>query len=242
MADKKNDSVYASLNYRGYIPELDLNGPIKGSFISKEKFRELVQKEYDVRLLNPAVCPEFAAQMEEYRAAVRNNEHAKAALIAARPFTGGVKSVADEISNKLKVGEFDNIAANAASAGSVVDDGVKAAINAINQGTDGVPAQAGENAYGDQMNVLNSADDAVNEKLDLSIPELPGTGAASPEFDASAPDMSGAPQFEDLGNPEIPENDTPETNENEATGSGIDAAVDNILNEPNSRNRRNHKK
>ena len=63
MADANEKFVYVRLNYTGYIPVLNVSGPIRASWVSKEHVKELIRAGYDVEFINPAACPEFAKQI-----------------------------------------------------------------------------------------------------------------------------------------------------------------------------------
>lgn len=77
--------VYVRLNFSGYIPPLNAYGPIKASWVKKEKVKELIRSGYDVELINRAACPEFAKQLDAYRKALAEKDYvgAKAAFTSS---------------------------------------------------------------------------------------------------------------------------------------------------------------
>lgn len=77
--------VYVRLNFSGYIPPLNAYGPIKASWVEKEKVKELIRSGYDVELINRAACPEFAKQLDAYRKALAAKDYvgAKAAFTSS---------------------------------------------------------------------------------------------------------------------------------------------------------------
>lgn len=77
MAKKEDKGIYVRIPYTGFIPPINKTGPLK-CFLSKNDIIALIQTRYDVRILNPSSCPEFAEQLISYHAAIKASEYAKA--------------------------------------------------------------------------------------------------------------------------------------------------------------------
>jgi hypothetical protein len=75
------DSVYVRIPYCGFIPILQAPGPVK-SFVKKDDILALVRNGYEVIIVNPASCPEFAKALSDYYAYIKANDIAKAREIA----------------------------------------------------------------------------------------------------------------------------------------------------------------
>lgn len=187
MASQKDDDkyVYARVNFRGYIPELNRNGPIKAGFITKEEFKTLVMHDYDAVLLNREACPEFYDQMDAYRSALRANDYAKAAQIA---------------DDKLFADDPNSL--------------INKAITAANQGAADSPIPTGDlvGAILSQQGILTPAgtDIITDPAYAGQIAAIQISGVADPlgtsdaVFNAAQPDLSGSVVgSDDLANDEL---------------------------------------
>lgn len=172
MSVSDNDFVYARVSFRGFIPELNRNGPIKGGFISKEQFKELVRNDYDVMLLNRAACPEFYDQMVEYRAAVREAERAKHKRIIQSPFDDAPNSVVKSV---LKATENLTTQINPVGASDLVQHVLDHTPNLNPNGN--IPV-SGE--YASQIGIFDQIQD---QAVPVITPEQ-----QSPIFDPSVPE------------------------------------------------------
>jgi hypothetical protein len=79
----EEEKIYVRVPYAGYIPPVNLTGPFK-CFLPKSSIVALIQSRYEVIILNPSSCPEFAVQLKEYHAFIKNNEYQRAQELAGK--------------------------------------------------------------------------------------------------------------------------------------------------------------
>lgn len=100
MAENAEEKfVYVRLNYTGYIPVLNVNGPIRSSWVKKEQVKELIRAGYDVEFLNPKSCPEFYKQIQEYRKYVEAKDYVGAKRVFATSLDKNPNSVVEQAIN-----------------------------------------------------------------------------------------------------------------------------------------------
>jgi len=174
MQKQDENFVYVRVNYCGFIPILNCNGPVKASFVSKENIKRLIRSGYDVQFLNKSAFPEFQKQMEEYRKACEANDYVGAKAIASTVLDVNPNSAVQE---SIKATEGVSVTGTAP-----VVDPVKAALDAVNGGEGSEP-----NASGNEG--VDSNDDITSQLNDLGSSETV-EGAGASVFDASAADFS----------------------------------------------------
>ena len=155
------DKVYVSVSYIGYIPELKVVGPFK-SFISIDQLKMLIDNDYDVVLVNPNACPEFAKQYEEFKVQ-KVQEDAKKAEIK-------IKSILDENPNSM-INKILNTVENQQPSKEVNTDYINDIISNTNNTVDRIinkienkqtnNTQDSVNLYDNQINLINSFESNV---------------------------------------------------------------------------------
>lgn len=193
MEDVNLTHVYARLNFSGYIAPLNVNGPVRASWLKKEMVKELIRAGYDVELLNSDACPEFAAQLDAYRKALADKDYVgakaafqssldrdpnsatEAAIAAAQntgtsPFNGEVDPKEWAPVNSQTSGPADNpledaVASSLKSVGESASNGNVGTGDILN----GVQPQS-SSEYDEEMNNLGNGVEAEN-------------GGGSSEFD-----------------------------------------------------------
>ncbi len=75
------DSVRVRIPFCGFIPILNVYGPIR-SFIPKARVVDLIRSGYEVQIMNPSACPEFAEQLKSYYALLADKKLVEAQKIA----------------------------------------------------------------------------------------------------------------------------------------------------------------
>jgi hypothetical protein len=96
MADLNNvkDCIYVRIPYYGFIPELNIAGPINSAFIPKEKIVELIKNGYKIDILNKTKYADFIKQLDLYYKAIKAKNFEEMKNIQLEIFkTGGSKSV-----------------------------------------------------------------------------------------------------------------------------------------------------
>ncbi len=76
-----SEAVFARINTKGFIAEIEAVGPIKGTFVSKVQFAEMIRNKRDVSLVNPSKCQAFANKMRAYKEAIDKHDVQLAAKI-----------------------------------------------------------------------------------------------------------------------------------------------------------------
>lgn len=198
--------VYVRLNFSGYIPPLDVYGPIRASWVEKEKVKELIRSGYDVELINSSACPEFASQLSEYRKLLAEKDYigAKAVFTSAldRNPTSAVETALTNAENLVGGPLTEN---GGTITDNTVDTGVSAPVsNPLGQavqkslesvgessnaglGEDIVPGTT-ENSYSDEMANLGSGSSIDGSAGESEFGQVMApTGEVEP-FDSSALD------------------------------------------------------
>ncbi len=96
-----NDYVYVVCKTRGWIPELKGYGPFK-SFVSKDMLKTLIAQDYDIELANPKAYPEFAAQLDEYRAELARKDREKGVPIQTSIFEESPYSLVSQLERQAQ--------------------------------------------------------------------------------------------------------------------------------------------
>ena len=188
MADANEKFVYVRLNYTGYIPVLNVSGPIRASWVSKEHVKELIRAGYDVEFINPAACPEFAKQIAEYRKYIEAKDYVGAKGVFSTSLDKNPNSAVEQA---IAASEGNNVAGATTTAptsdgSNATGDAVADALASVGEAPlAGQEPVVTDPADGDETNTDGA--DAGNEFSEdmAGLENLDDTAAGDTEFDPS---------------------------------------------------------
>lgn len=172
--NKADNFVYVKVPYCGFIPVLNVRGPIRASYISKENIQKLIRGGYDVEFINKNAFPEFQEQMAKYKKACEAKDYVGAKAILATPL--------DVNPNSLTQTAIDSTAGIPTNPGATQQNPTEAALNAVNGGVGSEP-----NAGTDES--VN--DDITQQMANVENGGNAEEGAGASIFDGNAEDDSG---------------------------------------------------
>ena len=183
MADANEKFVYVRLNYTGYIPVLNVNGPIRASWVAKKQVKELIRAGYDVEFINPDACPEFAKQIAEYRKYIEAKDYVGAKGVFNTSLDKNPNSVVEQAINAAEGATVEGQTVPDVPAGDAVADALASV------GEQGLQ-NSEEPVVTDEPSV--EGDDTANDESQFGadmagLEELPDNAAGDTEFAGGDP-------------------------------------------------------
>jgi hypothetical protein len=115
---KPEEKIYVRVPFAGFIAPINQTGPLK-CFLAKKDIIALIQSRYEVVILNPASCPEFAEQLVQYHEFIKVKNFQKAQELAAEmrninhPMAQASREAAAQFANTANLGTGSTLAEQA---------------------------------------------------------------------------------------------------------------------------------
>lgn len=200
--------VYVRVDYNGYIPILNVHGPVRGNWIDKEKIKELIRAGYRVIFLNRDACPEFCKQMDLYRDYVEKKDYINADKVLKGSGSGFLNlekdpnSIVEQAVNLatqttkqpeiVPTNPGVSVVKDALAAAGVEAPEVSSEITANpNEAASAEGAEGPVNSAGEPVVNLNAGEASANEPVDADNPfadqlgRIEGADSTQPETPAA---------------------------------------------------------
>ncbi len=175
------DSVRVRIPFCGFIPILNVYGPIR-SFIPKARVVDLIRSGYEVQIMNPSACPEFAEQLKSYYELLANKklveaqQIAKNIIYADNPVARALAEAKAKETEINKSGKGPNNTPIIQAGNAILDAAIANARAAENAQSGNIP---GAQANADLQNQLNNIGNGPDAELQNNF--LNPQGIQSPE-------------------------------------------------------------